>query len=84
MGGAGDKQLNVRRREEELANAILQYLAEHPEAQDTMEGIASFWVMRQKVKEEVKDVSRVLRRLTKSGQLEKVKRGNHVLYRLKK
>ena len=79
-----EKRLYVRRKEVELAKAILEYLAEHPDAHDTAEGIASFWVMRQKVKEEVKDVSRVLRQLTKSGQLEKVKRGDHVLYRLRK
>jgi len=79
-----EKRLYVRRKEAELGKAILEYLGEHPDAQDTAEGIASFWVMRQKVKEEVKDVSRVLRQLTKSGQLEKVKRGDHVLYRLRK
>jgi DNA-binding transcriptional ArsR family regulator len=75
---------DTRRKEAQLAEAILQYLAEHPDAQDTAEGIASFWVMRQKVKEEVNDVLKVLRQLTKSGQVEEVRRGDHVLYRLNK
>lgn len=75
---------DVRRRDTELARAILEYLAEHPDAQDTAEGIASFWVMRQEVKEEVESVLRVLNELTDSSQLESVRRGNHVLYRLKK
>jgi hypothetical protein len=76
-------QPDERQKDFELAQSILQYLAEHPMAQDTAEGIASFWVMRQKVKEDIKAVSRVLQQLTKSGQLEQVKLGQNILYRLK-
>jgi hypothetical protein len=73
-----------RRRDVELARAILEYLSEHPDAQDTAEGIASFWVMRQEVKEEVEGVLRVLSELTDRGQLEAIRRGDQVLYRLKR
>jgi len=79
-----DQPRDLKRKEEDLANAILRYLAEHPNAQDTAEGIASFWVMRQRVKEDVKEVLSVLRQLTRSGQLERLRRGGYVLYRLKK
>ena len=79
-----DRSPGLKRKEVGLAKAILQYLAEHPDAQDTAEGIATFWVMRQRVKEDVKEVLRVLRQLTRSGQLERVRRGDHVLYRVKK
>jgi type II secretory pathway component PulJ len=82
--GIPEKGPYVRQEEAELAKAILDYLADHPDAQDTAEGIASFWVMRQKVKDEVNDVAKVLRRLTRNGRLERLKRGNNVLYRLKK
>jgi Fe2+ or Zn2+ uptake regulation protein len=84
VSGPPNQGPDVRRKEMELARAILEYLAEHPDAQDTAEGIASFWVMRQEVKEEVEGVLRVLNELTESGQLERVQRGDRVLYRLKK
>lgn len=84
MSQPPDQPFDVRRRRGELAKAILEYVAEHPDAQDTAEGIASFWVLRQEVKEDVEDVLSVLRELTQSGQLEENKRGGSVLYRLKK
>lgn len=84
MSQPRDQRFDVRRRKDELAKAILHYVAEHPDAQDTAEGIASFWIMRQEVKEEVQDVLSVLKQLTQSGQLEEIKRGGRVFYRLKK
>jgi hypothetical protein len=59
-----------RRHEEKLANAILEYLAEHPQASDSLEGIAEWWIMRQQIRVEVTTVAKVLRQLTQSGLLE--------------
>lgn len=73
-----------QQKEAELSHAILLYLEEHPQAQDTVEGIASFWVMRQKVREDVEAVARVLNELTQSGQLEEIRQGNSFQYRRKK
>ena len=78
-----NRQLD-QQKEAELSRAILLYLEEHPQAQDTVEGIASFWVMRQKVREDVEAVAMVLSKLTKSGQLEEIRQGKCFQYRLKK
>jgi len=69
-------------QEEELADAVLEYLAENPRASDTVEGIAEWWIMRQRVRAEVKTLSKVLRRLTKTGRLEKIGEGDRALYHL--
>ena len=71
-------------KEAELSEAILLYLEEHPQAQDTAEGIASFWIMRQKVREDVEAVAMVLSKLTRSGQLEEIRQGKCFRYRRKK
>ena len=66
-----------------MADAILQYLAEHPQAMDTLEGIAEWWIMRQQVRVEVDRLSKVLQQLTEAGLLEEVKTDKDKLYRLK-
>ena len=78
-----NRQLDEQ-KEAELSETILLYLDEHPQAQDTAEGIASFWVMRQKVREDVEAVAMVLSKLTKSGELEEIKQGKCFQYRRKK
>ena len=73
-----------RRHEEKLAEAILEYLAEHPQASDTLEGIAEWWIMRQQIRAEVATVAKVLRQLTASGLLEEIGKGKKTRrYRLK-
>ena len=83
MRKPSNKQNDEQEKDSELAQSIVQYLAEHPQAQDTAEGIASFWVLQQEIKEDIRAVSRVLQQLTESGELEQVKLGQHILYRLK-
>ncbi|HEY6988843.1 MAG TPA: hypothetical protein VH369_10690 [Bryobacteraceae bacterium] len=78
LGVEGESQ-----HEREVAEAVLGYLREHPKAMDTLEGIAYFWVMRQRVAAEVTILSRVLERLTASGRLEKIGSGENALYRLR-
>jgi hypothetical protein len=46
-----------------LADEILAYLARHPEAQDTMEGIAEWWLLDQRIHSAVADVEATLREL---------------------
>ncbi len=69
--------------EEELSEAVMEYLSEHPEAEDTLEGIAEWWVMRRQVRSEVAALREVLRRLTDRGVLEKIGTGDSSRYRLK-
>ena len=67
-----------------VAEAILGYLAEHPEAMDTPEGIAGWWLMRQQARVSVPAIMRVLRELTERGVLEEFCTGNTRRYRLKR
>ena len=71
-------------REEELARCLLDYLEEHPQATDTLEGIAEWWVMREQVRVDVRMLERVLRRLTEQGFLEETHAGSQVRFSLKR
>ncbi len=77
------KQDDERRREEEMANAIVEYLAKHPQASDTLEGVAEWWIMRQQVRAEVNRLKKVLHRLKESGVLEEIGEDDNPRYRLK-
>jgi Fe2+ or Zn2+ uptake regulation protein len=67
-----------------IAEAILDYLAEHPEAMDTPEGIAGWWLERQQVRVSVPAIIRVLRSLTEEGVLEEFGTGATRHYRLRR
>lgn len=77
------KQNEESLREEEMADAVLGYLAEHPRASDTFEGIAEWWIMRHRVRVEVNTLKRILRQLTSSGLLERSGGGDKARYHLK-
>ena len=77
------KREKERRHQEEMADAILEYLAEHPQASDTLKGIAEWWIMRQQVRVELDTLKEVLRELTESGALEEIGNGDSRRYRLK-
>jgi hypothetical protein len=70
--------------EKEVAEAILDYLNEHPHAMDTLEGIAGWWVQRQQTVVRVTMLVKVLRRLTDIGLLEELDAGDTRRYRLRK
>lgn len=44
----------------QIARDVLSYLAEHPEAQDTFEGIVEWWLLEQKIKRQTAEVREVL------------------------
>jgi hypothetical protein len=46
-----------------LADEVLAYLVTHPQAQDTVEGIAEWWLLEQKIRDAVADVEVTLREL---------------------
>jgi len=41
---------------------ILAYLSEHPDAQDTLEGIAEWWILAQKIRHKTREVKKIYRR----------------------
>jgi len=52
---------------EELHKAILRYLCESPDAKDTLEGIARFWIPRQDTALLVEGVALALQELVQRG-----------------
>jgi hypothetical protein len=70
--------------EEEVTDAVLGYLKEHPHAMDTLEGIAGWWVMQQHTVVQVTMLVKVLRRLTDTGLLEELDAGGTRRYRLRR
>jgi hypothetical protein len=65
-----------------LTRMILDYLAEHPQATDTVEGIAEWWVRRQEVRSLVDNVTAIVHRLTEAGILEQIGTGPRSRFRL--
>ena len=52
-----------------IANEILAYLIEHPEAQDTLEGITEWWLLEQQIRYAVAEVDGALHNLVAADLL---------------
>lgn len=46
---------------------ILSYLSDHPDANDTIEGIAQWWLLEQQVKQQVPLIEKALAELVDKG-----------------
>ncbi len=67
----------------QIAHEILAYLAEHPGAQDTVEGIVEWWLLEQKIKRRTAQVKEALTQLVAEGLvLERKGKDSRVYYRL--
>ena len=68
-----------------MANAIKQYLNEHPQAADTLEGIVHWWLLRQRYERAVSLVDDALELLVQQGVLSKiVSNGSQTIYTMKR
>lgn len=66
--------------EYEVAHAILNYLYEHPDAKDTLEGIAQWWITREGIARELDEVERGILILLNQGLVVEVRRGGLMPY----
>ena len=67
-----------------LDQQILEYLEAHPQACDTVEGVAKWWVMSQQVAETVLAVRGALGRLKQEGLVEEFRSADgQTLYKVK-
>ena len=46
---------------------ILAYLAENPDAQDTLEGVAHWWLLEQRIEDQTARVQEALNKLVSNG-----------------
>jgi hypothetical protein len=67
-----------------IANEIRRYLQSHPQAADSIEGVARWWLMRQRLEESRDRVERALESLVAEGVVEKVLSDTRVVYALAK
>ena len=66
----------------EIAHEILAYLAEHPDAQDTLDGIVRWWLLEQKIKFQTNMVRDAIAELVAKGLLLETKtRDSQIHYR---
>jgi predicted transcriptional regulator len=69
----------------QVSNSILAYLAKHPDAQDTVEGITDWWLLQRRIEVESSLVQQALLELTQNGLILKRKgRDARIRYRLNK
>jgi DNA-binding PadR family transcriptional regulator len=59
------------RRQSRIAQAILDYLRKHPEAQDTIAGVAEWWLPAQGFKHQITSVKDALDELVAEGLISK-------------
>ena len=83
MKGLPDRP-DERPEEVEILQALMDYLTEHPQAMDTLEGIARWWLPQPNVRVAVVRVARAVDLLTSRGILERIDSGENARYRLKR
>lgn len=67
---------------DKVASEILSYLANHPQASDTLEGIVDWWLLQQKIEYQTKVVRDALAELVERGFLVKeVTKDSRIRYR---
>jgi hypothetical protein len=67
----------------QVARKILAYLAEYPDAQDTVEGIVEWWLLEQKIKHHAAQVKDALAELVAQGLiLERTGKDARIHYRM--
>jgi len=67
----------------DISEEILEYLREQPDASDTLEGIMDWWLLSQRIRDEVRKVKEAISILVEQGWLVEIK-GNdsRIRYRL--
>lgn len=83
-----DRLLTSRREavaetsEDAIEAEVLAYLDEHPNAMDTLSGIAHWWLERRRIRVEVNALRNAIRRLVERGALQKIGDEDDPLYRI--
>ena len=65
-------QFNLTEKEQTIAQLLINYMQNNPEAKQTAEGIARWWILQQKFEDEIEVIERVIKCLTDEGIIEKI------------
>lgn len=69
--------------EKDISEEILAYLNKYPEASDTLEGIAEWWLLNQKIQSGIEKVRAAIYELLEEGWVSEIKGKNSAIrYRL--
>ena len=63
-----------------VKKAILSYLVKHPDAGDTLEGIASWWIAKELIESETKIIANIIEVLLRDGFILKKVRGDKTTF----
>jgi hypothetical protein len=75
--------MSLMTEKSEIAHEILGYLAEHPDAQDSLEGIVEWWLLERRLRRKTQLVKEVLADLVAQGLVQQSQnRDAHSRYRL--
>jgi hypothetical protein len=78
-----DREGRVRGRDE-IRSEILAYLAAHPDSEETLEGIAEWWLLERSIERRLREVRAALEGLVADGLLERRARaGSAPRYRIR-
>jgi len=65
-----------------VARAVVEYLRKHPNAMDSFEGIARFWILRQRIEAELEVLEKAVTALVEARVLEVVQVESLQFFRL--
>jgi hypothetical protein len=72
------------RPKEDIARDIVEYLQKHPEASDSLEGITEWWLLHQRIQDEVMRVKEAVLNLIQQGWLIEIRgRDSRIHYHLR-
>jgi hypothetical protein len=75
----------MKRETATIAQGILRYLLQHPDAEDTLEGIAHWWLGERTIKRQTLAIKKALASLVEEGLIIEVEaRQSRTLYKLNK
>jgi hypothetical protein len=75
----------MKRETATIAQGILKYLLQHPDAEDTLEGIARWWLGERTIKQQKLAIKKALASLVEKGLIIEVEaRQSRTLYKLNK
>lgn len=76
--------MDMPQNQKTIASLILNYLAKHPEAMDTVEGITRWWLLKERIDQSLQTVTSTLNFLQQLGFIEVRKIQENEFYKLNK